>query len=421
MKKINSLSFKSLIQKKKQILYQILLEDSLGYQSIEEALNISLDIFGDVDLTIVNQSQASVKIVSTTLTNEDNINALVSMVKYYLLSDEGRLAETVRIKSRPDVLQTKTVKLHTGTSITAFLLIDIYNEDYAVDEELLDEIYESLSLVTRLCILEEERQHAYKVDNLTRLYTRDSLIKDIKQLLDADILNKPDYEIHLAVLYISNAHELNMTKGNEYVDECLLKIARAISQQTTGAGAYRIGGMKFAVLFRKNIQDSTFIMQKLIDKIQGIDNDIITSVIVVPLTDNAYKTVYHAEKYLKEVERNVVTVFRGGTDVFEDEELLEFSEILQPKEGDLHYVEGDKPREESNTKFFASTEIISSEDTIVEDTDLLEEEESLTAGDDENDGTGLSLDFGDEDEPGKEKPHKKPKQSKQMNLFDMFS
>ncbi len=424
-KRMNSLITKKLIQQKREILYRILISESRDFYSCEEALNILIDLFGDVDLTLVQKNVADIKMIATTLNNEDNINALLGMVRYYLLSDSGKLAETVKIKARPEVLVTKTVTLDTGENVKAYLLIDVYSEEFAYDKEMFEELYQLLSLIVRLCILEEDRKHAYKVDSLTRIYTRDTLVKEIQKLLDLKLV--PDkYEAHLAILYLSNGSQLNRDRGYEQVDKWLLDIAKTMKSQVEGGCVYRIGGLKFAAVIKKDLQESVFFMQHVLDLVQNIEKDLIFSVGVVPVHHDAYQTICVVEKNLKALDVNVVTAFSGDMAEAEDD-FLKATTVFTPRSDEIVYV--DKDVERKSVSFSVSEDGVAVESEIVE-TDEYEEGQAVDL-EDANDGEGLTLDFGDSDEEDSEneedadesenifKKKKKGKDGEQISLFDI--
>lgn len=404
-------------------MYRILVDESRDLYSCEEALNILIDLFGDVDLTLVQKNVADIKMLGTTLNNEDNINALLGMVRYYLLSDTGKLAETVKIKARPEVLMTRTETLDTGNNVKAYLLIDIYDEDFVYEKEHYAELYQLLSLIVRLCVLEEDRKHAYKVDSLTRIYTRDSLIKELKQLISMNSASKKQ-EVHLAILYLSNGSELNREHGYEEVDKWLLQIAKMLKSHVFGGYVYRIGGLKFAALIRNDLQESVFFMQHILDLMQNIHSELNFSVGVVPLLEDAYQTVYVVEKNLKSLDLNVVTAFSGDISSADDD-FLKMTSVYQPRPDEIMYVDNETAKDQNSVSFSVNDVEVAMNVEVVQAKDY-EEDEPV---DDINDGEGLTLDFGDEEVDSEdeedEEPAPKPKKNKkrkddgeQIELFD---
>lgn len=377
---MNQLAHKKLLARKKNILYQILLDSDNDISSCDEALNILIEIFGDADLTLIKHTSLSVQAISTTLNNQDNIHALIGMVQYYLLSEKNRLANNLKVKARPDVLTTKPIKLVTDKEYSVYLLIDYYEKEYVdIEASEYEEILKLLALIVRLNIVEEERKMLYKIDGLTRLLSRDSLIKDIKRISE----NGDEY--HLSTLYVSNGATLNQERGYQYTDELLMSISKILQKMASAEHVYRIGGMKFAVLIKNSLQESVFLMQSILDKISDLDIKISCSIMVIPILDDPYKTVYTSEKYLKELDTNTVTVFREQLSDDIDDDFMRFSELVIPKESEITYVDEDEIHARQTT--------FTVEDVIVEDTrqQLHEEEEDYDGDYDEE----IVLEFDD--------------------------
>lgn len=362
---MNQLTHKKLIARKKTILYQILLDSDNDISSCDEALNILVELFGDADLTLIKHTSMSVQAIATTLNNQDNIHALIGMVQYYLLSEKNSLSNNLKVKARPDVLTTKPIKLVTDKEYSVYLLIDYYEKEYLdIEADEYEEILKLLSLIVRLNIVEEERKMLYKIDGLTRLLSRDSLIKDIKKLSESG------EEYHLSTLYLSNGATLNQERGYQYTDDLLMNISKVLQKMANNEHVYRIGGMKFAVLIKNSLQESVFLMQSILDKISDLDIKINCSVMVIPLLDDPYKTVYTSEKYLKELDTNTVTVFREQLQDDMDDDFMRFTELVIPKENEITYVDESTIHAHQTTAFTV-------EDVIVEDTkqSAYEEEE----------------------------------------------
>ena len=328
---VNMFTRKKAIEHKKNILYQLLLEDCNDTTSCDEALNILVDLFKNADLTLIKQTSIDTKVIATTLNNSDNIHALVSTAQYYLTAGKKSLSNRLHVKARPDVLMTKPIMLVKEKECSLYLFIDFYEHDELEnDSTYLDELLKLLSLIAKISIFDEERRLSYKIDSLTRLFTRDSLISDIKSIPE-------EKTCHLAILYISNGTALNKEKGHDFTDELLVELAKLL-QKSVEERVYRIGGMKFAVLIKKELQESVFIMQSILDRISDIHAEINSSVMIVPILDDAYKTVYSGERYLKELDVNTVTVFRKQ--FFDDsDDFMRFSEVIMPRDSDLTYVD----------------------------------------------------------------------------------
>lgn len=393
------------------------MDEHSDFYVCEEALNVLYDVFGDVDLTLVENTNTSINLIATTLNNEDNINALTNMVKYYLLRDGGRLAETVQIKARPDVYETKFYSLNTGDFQT-YLIIDTYDANYSIDREALKDIFDVLSLLVKVNILEKDKTSAYKVDSLTRVYTRDSLLKDLKTLIESDIVEKNAIDVSLFVLYITNGTDINKTKGYEHMDSVLLKIARTLLKNEKKSYVYRIGGMKFAILAKQPLQELFRDMQKMLDRVSNIDQDLLCSAMVVPLLDDPYKTVYCAERYIKDIDCNMVALYRDDPSMYVMDEKADIEYVVQVGVEDITYVEDIIER-----KIFSDSDIIveNKEDLEAEEAELEEDDEEVVldfgdeedSSDDDEDGEALSFEY------TKPKKGKNRRKNGQMSLFDL--
>ncbi len=328
---------KKLIIQKRDMLLRMLLEENSDFLLCEEALNVLYDVFGDVDLTLVENSNSTINVLATTLNNEDNINALTNMVKYYLLKNGDRLAETVQIKARPDVYETKILALSTGKDILTYLIVDVYDEGYVIDKDALKEIFDVLSLLVRVSVLERDRVKAYKVDNLTRVYTRDSLIKDISNVIEADVLDSAD--VCLAALYISNAHDINKTKGYKYMDELLLKIARILVAKEKKGYVYRIGGMKFAIFAKKSLQEMYVIVNDVFEDIKELDPNVFCTAAIIPVLDDPYRTVYGAECNLKETDNFKIALYRDDPANYLSNESANFTNIELADDKNVEFMD----------------------------------------------------------------------------------
>lgn len=405
---------KKILMQKRNMLLQMLMEEHGDFILCEEALNILYEVFGDVDLTLIENSNTSINVLATTLNNQDNINALVSTAKFYLLKKGDRLAETVHIKARPDVFETKILALSTG-DITTYLIVDVYEEGYTLDKNALKEIFDVLSLLVRVSILERDRVKAYKVDNLTRLCTRDSLIKDISNVIDAEILDNTD--VCLSALYISNATEINKTKGYSYMDELLLKIAQILISNEKNGYVYRIGGMKFAIFAKRSLQDMYALINTIFEQIKELEPDLFCTASIIPVLDDPYKTVYGAECNLKETDNYKIALYRDDPAKYIGDESGNFSNIEIADDNNVQYVDDiidRKLREESTVE----VEVVNKNSVQDgdEDDEFDSEEEIVLSFDDEDDEDDEDDDLSLDDEEDVRKGFKFGKDG-QMNLF----
>lgn len=372
---------KKLISQKREMLLHMLLEEHSDYLLCEEALNVLYEVFGDVDLTLIEDSGATFNCLATTLNNQDNINALISTLKFYLAKRGERLAETVQIKARPDVYETKILALPTGKDIKTYLIIDVYDDGYTIDKVSLKEIFDILALLVRVSVLERDRIKAYKVDSLTRLCTRDSLIKDISTVIDANILDSAD--VCLAALYISNATEMNKVKGYAYMDNILFKIAQILINHERKGYVYRIGGMKFAIFSKKSLQDMYALVNDIFDEIKELEPNLYCTASIIPVLDDPYKTVYGAECNLKETDNYKIAIYRDDPSQYVDDERDKFDNIEIADDNNVQYVDDiidRKLREHSTVE-------------IVEPSSASEEDDK-----DEDEDNDIVLSFDDEDE-----------------------
>jgi len=251
-----------------------------------------------------------------------------------------------------------------------------------IDKVSLKDIFDVLSLLVRVAILERDRVKAYKVDNLTRLCTRDSLIKDISNVIDADVLDNAD--VCLATLYISNATEINKTKGYTYMDEILLKIAQILINSERKGYVYRIGGMTFAILSKKSLQDMYATVNDIFEQIKELEPNLYCTASIIPVLDDPYKTVYGAECNLKEADNYKIALYRDDPSNYLANESDSFINVEVADDKNVQYVDDiidRKLREHDDVE-------------VVESSDKTQEAE----GDEEEDDEDIVLSFDDEED-----------------------
>ena len=129
-------------------------------------------------------------------------------------------------------------------------------------------------------------------DNLTGVYDRSSLVKDVSVLQEGKVI---------LLLNIDAFKEINDVYGNEFGNSVLVKLAEYLEQyfrKMSGVNIYRVGGDEFVVLFINNSIDEIVRIGKNLAaairnrnfKINNIQTNLSASIAVnntVPLLENA--------------------------------------------------------------------------------------------------------------------------------------
>lgn len=294
---------------------------------IRNSITLLSNYYHNTDISVIVVNGINVCMIDSTVGNEDNRMYIIREFQAAITKNLNLVS--FPIHNRMGVQQTTIIPLSIGNFIFGYMVLEKHNAlniDYTGDYPL----FLMITLALRIYCLELDKSQNIRTDSFTRLLLRDSLIADLKKLVAGT--NDLSREC-LATIYISNIEQLNQSKGIEKTDQIIYRVARKLSE--SHLSAYRVGGAKFSVLVHQDIIDANAFLEKLLDMICSVEKDIIISIILTPVKEDIYESLYLCEKYIKTAKEDVVTIIREDPTKADWESYLQISNMYVPKEENI--------------------------------------------------------------------------------------
>ena len=386
-------------------LYSILFDrsDNSSYL-IEDAVNLLVDILGDVDLTVIKVSSQHATDLASTILNPDALEELLEMVDYYLVSEKGKLRKSIKVAQRPNVIETRVIPISNNSIVKTYLLIDIYDMENLTDLSELKEVFNVFSTIVCLVTLEQEVHEAYERDVLTHLKTRDSLVRYLDNIIET-VTAREKEDTYLVTVHLKNVADLN-TKSNdgyEKVDRYIREVGSALGNKYKGK-AYRLCGVTFAFVLFESLENACAKATSLIDELHLISEELDISIMVGKLMDDGVSTVFNCERNIKKVGANEIVYNSNNLTPSEEKAFnskVASLQLLMSK--DVKVMDekrtSTRPDTELDTVEHLSGEVIDSEDDIKDENNYTQMSFSFEETDEEDDfgNSGEGLSFDDED------------------------
>lgn len=390
------------LQGKLDSLYSILFDRSNNSEFlIDDAMNILIDILGDVDLTVIKVSSQHATSIASTIMNPDALEELLDMVDYYLVSEKGKLRKNIRVAQRPNVMETRVIPILDSEIIKTYLLVDIYDYEGLTELSDLKEVFNVFSTIVDLVTLEQEVYEAYEKDVLTHLKTREALVKHLDNIIET-VTTKDKENTYLVTVHMKNVADLNTKRGDGYekVDRYIREVGTILGNKYKGK-AYRLCGVTFAFVVFDNLENVCAKATSLIDEIHLISEELDIAIMVGKLMDDGVSTVFNCERNIKKVGANEI-VYNSNNLTPNEEKAFNSKvtslQLLMNKEVKVMDEKKRSPRKKNVLVERYTGDVIDSEEDIesMDESNFSQMTFSFEQTDDEDDfgnsGEGLSFD-----------------------------
>lgn len=270
---------------------------------LDEALALVYPLFGDAELSFYNMGTKH--IMASTALNCDVRDAIEYQLSHLPKIDRVEYFDKKSLKIfRPGIVKLCIVPLYFNEDKKTVFVIEHYSKTSGMSLEKLETLFALLTVIVRQYDLSCQNRVSLRLDSLTRLPSRDALTDRLKAMCE----NGAKHAC-LGIISLSNAAELNRNEGLAFVDGLIKGIGVELENHMPN-NVYRLGGTKFAIVFSGELYACCSSLESIVDRILLLDKKIITSNVIAPLQEDAYKTLYVCESHLKTTKEDIVTVVR---------------------------------------------------------------------------------------------------------------